>query len=166
MFVVDNTVLANFAVTDGIDILEAILSNRAVIPYHVVHEFHNSRMFSGMILSIPFVQIVDSDLELFENSITSLGFSGLGKGELSCIYTVSVAELADTILTDDNLARKYCKKYRIEFHGSVYVLALGVKQGLLPRENAEALLSDMKHSGYWLKDRITVQMVLEALEDQ
>jgi predicted nucleic acid-binding protein len=115
VFVVDNTVLANFAVTDRIDILEAILSNRAVIPYHVVHEFHNSRMFSGMILSIPFVQIVDSDLELFENSITSLGFSGLGKGELSCIYTVSVAELADTILTTTILQESTARNTELNF---------------------------------------------------
>ena len=166
MFVLDNTVLANFAAIDRINTLESILSNRAVIPYHVVHEFHNSGKFSGMVLSIPFVQIVDRDLELFENSITSLGFSGLGKGELSCIFIVSVAELADAILTDDNLARKYCEKYNIEFHGSVYVLALGVKGRLLSLENAEALLSHMKHSGYWLKDRITVQKALEVLEDQ
>lgn len=122
MFVLDNTVLTNFAAMDRMNTLESILSNRAVIPFHVVHEFHNSVKFSGMVLSIPFVQIVDRDLELFENSITSLGFSGLGKGELSCIFIVSVAELADAILTDDNLARKYCEKYNIEFHVSTCLL--------------------------------------------
>ena len=103
------------------------------------------------------------DLELFADSVSSFGFSGLGKGELSCIFTVSIKNLADTVLTDDNLARQYCRKYKIEFHGSVYILALGVRERVHSLSEAEKLLSEMKCYGFWLKDRISVQEALRLL---
>jgi len=76
---------------------------------------------------------------------------------------VSIENLADSVLTDDNLARKYCRKYKIEFHGSVHILALGVKEHVHSLSEAEKLLSEMKCHGFWLKDRISVQEALELL---
>lgn len=76
---------------------------------------------------------------------------------------MSIKNLADTVLTDDNLARQYCRKYKIEFHGSVYILALGVRERVHSLSEAEKLLSEMKCYGFWLKDRISVQEALRLL---
>lgn len=163
MFVIDNTVLSNFAAVEKMDTLVRILKGEAVVPEPVVNEFHYCRRFSRLEIGFPVVQITREDLELFADSVSSLGFSGLGKGELSCIFTVSIENLADSVLTDDNLARKYCRKYKIEFHGSVHILALGVKEHVHSLSEAEKLLSEMKCHGFWLKDRISVQEALELL---
>ncbi len=163
MFVIDNTVLSNFAAVEKMDTLVRILKGEAVVPEPVVNEFHYCRRFSKLEIGFPVVQITREDLELFADSVSSLGFSGLGKGELSCIFTVSIENLADSVLTDDNLARKYCRKYKIEFHGSVHILALGVKEHIHSLSEAEKLLSEMKCHGFWLKDRISVQEALELL---
>ena len=163
MFVIDTTVLSNFAAVQKIDTLVRILKGEAVVPEPVVNEFHYCRRFSRLEIGFPVVQITREDLELFADSVSSLGFSGLGKGELSCIFTVSIENLADSVLTDDNLARKYCRKYKIEFHGSVHILALGVKEHVHSLSEAEKLLSEMKCHGFWLKDRISVQEALELL---
>ena len=163
MFVIDNTVLSNFAAVEKMDTLVRILKGEAVVPEPVVNEFHYCRRVSRLEIGFPVVQITREDLELFADSVSSLGFSGLGKGELSCIFTVSIKNLADTVLTDDNLARKYCRKYKIEFHGSVHILALGVKEHVHSLSEAEKLLSEMKCHGFWLKDRISVQEALELL---
>jgi predicted nucleic acid-binding protein len=164
VFVLDNTVLSNFAAIEKMDTLVRILKEEAVVPEPVANEFHECKRFSGLEIGLPVVQITVEDLELFADSVSSLGFSGLGKGELSCIFTVSIENLADTILTDDNLARKYCREYKIEFHGSVYILALGVRKKVYSLSEAEKLLSVMKRSGFWLKDRITVQDALRFFE--
>jgi len=163
VFVIDNTVLSNFAAVEKMDTLVRILKGEAVVPEPVVNEFHYCRRFSKLEIGFPVVQITREDLELFADSVSSLGFSGLGKGELSCIFTVSIENLADSVLTDDNLARKYCRKYKIEFHGSVHILALGVKEHVHSLSEAEKLLSEMKCHGFWLKDRISVQEALELL---
>jgi len=163
VFVIDNTVLSNFAAVEKMDTLVRILKGEAVVPEPVVNEFHYCRRVSRLEIGFPFVQITREDLELFADSVSSLGFSGLGKGELSCIFTVSIENLADSVLTDDNLARKYCRKYKIEFHGSVQILALGVKEHVHSLSEAEKLLSEMKCHGFWLKDRISVQEALELL---
>ena len=163
MFVIDTTVLSNFAAVQKIDTLVRILKAEAVVPEPVVNEFHDCRRFSRLEIGFPVVQIMREDLELFADSVSSFGFSGLGKGELSCIFTVSIKNLADTVLTDDNLARQYCRKYKIEFHGSVYILALGVRERVHSLSEAEKLLSEMKCYGFWLKDRISVQEALELL---
>lgn len=163
MYVIDNTVLANFAAIDYIDGLERILKGQSVVPYHVFHEFHNSQKFSGMTLNYSFIQIADEDLNLFTATIKNFGFSGLGKGELSCIYTVEILENAKIILTDDNLARKYCEKSKIEYHGSVYILALGVRKAIHSLDEAEKILCNMRECGFWLKDEITVESALKNL---
>jgi predicted nucleic acid-binding protein len=164
VFVLDNTVLSNFTAIEKMDTLVRILKEEAVVPEPVANEFHECKRFSGLEIGLPVVQITVEDLELFADSVRSLGFSGLGKGELSCIFTVSIENLADAILTDDNLARKYCSEYKIEFHGSVYILALGVRKKVYSLSEAEKLLSVMKRSGFWLKDRITVQDALRFFE--
>ena len=161
MYVIDNTVLANFASINKIALLENILNKNTVIPFHVYEEFHNSQRFHGMILNHSFVQIEDNDLLLFSEVVKHFGFLGLGKGELACILTIQNLNKGEILLTDDKLARNYCKKFEIEVHGSIYILALGVKNNIFSLKEAENLLNEMKTKGFWIKEKFNVEKALK-----
>lgn len=163
MYVIDNTVLSNFAVIGKIKLLHEILRCDAFTTKEVEVEFRYKPSFRKVKIKFGVVDISAKDLEDFERILQITGPRGLHSGEISCILSV-IDGKADVILTDDLLARKYCKKEGIEAHGTVFVLAIAVKEKILTIDQAESTLNEMKEKGYSLKKKITVQMAFDGLD--
>ncbi len=159
MYVIDNTVLSNFAVVGKIKLLHEILKCGAFTTKEVETEFRYKRSFRGIKIKFDVVRTNARDLEDFERVLQLTGPKGLHSGEISCILSV-INGKADTVLTDDNLARKYCKREGIEVHGTVFVLVLAVKEKILTLDQAENILKEMKEKGYSLDDQINIRGAL------
>ena len=164
MFILDNTVLSNFFTIQNIDLLSKILENNVIVPSFVRDEFYMTKRHSGITFPFPLQEIESSDFELFKRSFYASSYRGLHDGEISCIYLAAIKYVNSTILTDDKLARKYCKDFGIEVHGSVYILALGVIKNLITESCAELYLDKMKQKGLWLNENITVSAALKNIK--
>lgn len=166
-YVIDNTVLSNFAVVGEMELLHNILGENAFVTESVKSEFMCKDSFKS--LKIPFQILSTSPLDIknFKDVLRLLEpvrkYRGLHDGEISCIVQ-TINENAKVVLTDDNLARRYCEKEKLEVHGTVFVLARGVKLNLLSVEKAEEILAVMKKRGYSLTDSITVKTALNFLD--
>lgn len=160
MYVIDNTVLSNFAVIGRIKLLHDILKHDAFTTKEVKTEFRYKPSFREIEIEFDIVDTPADDLKDFERVLQFTGPKGLHSGEISCILSV-IDEKADTILTDDFLARKYCKREGIKVHGTVFVLAIAVKEEILTLDQAEDILNEMKEKGYSLDDQISVQTAFD-----
>ncbi len=162
MYVIDNTVLSNFAVIGKIGLLYKILKDDAFTTEEVEVEFRYKPSFKKVKIKFDVVNTSAKDLEDFERTLQITGPMGLHSGEISCILSI-INGKADVILTDDLLARKYCKKVGIKVHGTVFVLAIAVKEKILTIDQAEKILNKMKEKGYSLNKKITVQKAFNKL---
>lgn len=144
MFVIDNTVLSNFAKVKNISLLKNILVE-AVITEQVLEEF-NFGIGRGIIpkVELPFkvVKLTEEERQLYQKLRTNLG-----KGEAS---SIAVGKFRGAIfLSDDWDARKTAYLLELKVAGTVGVLVLGVKKGVLTIEDGNLLLREMIRRGFY-----------------
>ncbi|NJE12891.1 DUF3368 domain-containing protein [Thermococcus sp. LS2] len=144
MFVIDNTVLSNFAKVGKLELLKDVLGD-SIITKEVLEEF-NLGLKRGILpkVELPFkvVELENEEIRLYEKLRVSLG-----KGEASCI---AVAKNRKGIFLSDDLdARKTAYLLGVKVSGTIGVLALSVKTGILTLEEADRILREMVKNGFY-----------------
>jgi predicted nucleic acid-binding protein len=89
--------------------------------------------------------------------------SGLGKGELAAIGLYKQLS-ADLLLIDDARAKKVAYLNNLEVMGSLGVLLLAKKNGLIPK--IKPLLTRLRCSDIFISEHLLVQMLVMAGESE
>ncbi|ASJ02116.1 DNA-binding protein [Thermococcus profundus] len=145
MFVVDTTVISNFAKTESLDLMKAILGKDGVTTPQVVDEFKvgvKRGRYPNLEIPLKVLELTEAERELY-----NLLNQSLGKGEASCI---AIAKFRNGILlSDDYDARKKARLLGVKVSGTIGVLVLGVKRGIIELEDANNILNEMLKKGFY-----------------
>jgi len=141
---VDNTVLSNFAKVEKLYLLEEIF-DEVCMTSQVLEEFKFG-IKRGVLPDIKpkfkVLALKEEEMELYEGLRTRLG-----KGEASSIAVAKFRKM--TLLTDDLDARKVANIIGIPVSGTVGVLTLCVKRGMLSKEQGNEILKNMILKGFY-----------------
>ena len=141
----DTTVLSNFAKTNSIGVLGKILGETALTTPHVVEEFMvgvKRGRYPPVEIPLPITELTSEEERLYR-----LLCAKLVKGEASCIAVAKYRELI--LLSDDYDARKKARLLGIKVSGTIGLLVLGVKKGILTLEEGNGLLEKMIEKGFY-----------------
>ncbi len=143
--VLDNTVLSNLARVARTDLIDRLWSQSACTTPAVMKEYA-AGVESGVLpqgcWSELFVTEVTEEEDLTRRALPSR----LGEGEKSCI---AVARHRDHVLVTDDLdARKAASLIGIPTTGTIGVLVLCVKQGMISLAEGNSLLQLLIDQGY------------------
>jgi predicted nucleic acid-binding protein len=165
MNILDNTVLSNFASINQLQLLEQITNDRkTVVTNFVLKEFYGTRRHEKIKLKFDVNEIEAEDIKLFKDSLEVSSYLNLGNGEISCVLLAKSFHEHSIVFTDDKLARKYCKKLKIEVHGTVYLLAKAYCENLLTFERAKGILEQINEKGFWLRKTITIEKAIKKYQ--
>ncbi|MCD6373830.1 MAG: DUF3368 domain-containing protein [Thermococcus sp.] len=145
MFVVDTTVLSNFAKTGSLGILKRILGETALITPQVMAEFKvgiERGRYPPLEIPLTITELTPEEEELYK-----LLAMKLGKGEASCIAVAK--HRCFILLSDDYDARKKARLLGVKVSGTIGVLVLGIKKGVLTVEEGNRLLEKMIEKGFY-----------------
>lgn len=146
----DTVVLSNFAFVDnGIAFLQKRYQKRGHITLQVLEELAKAS-FSGITrLETIEKQLLFTQTQLAqsEQSIYLSLLRNLGDGEASCIACSLQRE--GIVVTDDRMARAICKERSIPVTGTLGILKAAYLDGLLPIEEADAILKTMIDFGFY-----------------
>jgi predicted nucleic acid-binding protein len=147
--VFDMTSVSHFARAARLDALEAITSGgERLIPNEVATELHRGTTGYPAISEafvLPWLTIVELD---FPEVVHAAAFkSELGGGPMEhlgeCAVLAWVKEHGGTGIVDDSAAVAMASYHRIPVRGTLSLIALGHKQGVLDRATAETLVDDL-----------------------
>lgn len=150
----DTVVLSNFVFTlGGIHFLKKRYSGRGKVTFQVLQEIAKAT-YAGM------NRLEEIERDLFKKNgfeKTSLVDSeqgsyllllrNLGDGEASCIAAAS--ERKGIVVTDDRMARNFCKERNVPVTGTIGILKAAYLDGILRIENADQMLKEMIASGFY-----------------
>lgn len=165
--VVDNTVLSNFCRVGRLDLLKALF-DKVYVTYEVREEVLRGLEEGYSFLSPAAYEIradPDAWLELkgFESDEEEDAFrkftETLGYGEASCLALAQARGWL--ILTDDLRARHLAQQLGLTFTGTLGILALLVKKGILDLPDGDRVLRHMIAEGY----RSPYESLADLLED-
>lgn len=146
----DTVVLSNFALVEGgIDFLKARYGNRAAITFQVLEElakasFAGWQRFEQFEMKDGFQRISLTE----EEQILYLALlKNLGAGEASCI--ASAFHRKGVVVTDDRVARNFCKERSVLVSGTVGILKAAYLGNALDLEHADQMLSQMISHGFY-----------------
>ena len=155
MKVISNTtVISNFSEINRIDLLEKLFED-VYITSSVYEEIiagieTGYDFYKTLLVHIPtqskkgFIHLIElSDDELLK--LVELPTS-LYKGECSIIIAQNRQYL---FLTDDRLARNYCKKNNINFSGTIGCLILSIQKKIIDLTTANEILNKMIQNGFY-----------------
>jgi len=154
--VLNNTVLSNFAKVSRTDLLGRVLG-RFYITEEVLSEYRKGierRGLPELKTKFEVIRLSEEERRFAETLMRKLG-----KGEASSIAVAKFRTLK--FFSDDIDARREAMKLGLEVHGTITVLVLCVKKGVLSLEEANALLNKMIECGYYSPIR-DLRNVLEA----
>jgi len=143
--VLDNTILSNLARVGRADLVERIWGKNAHTTPKVMKE-HSAGVESGILPLGSWSGLVATELTKEERETYRALSSRLGEGERSCIAVVQ--HRGGILVTDDRDARTAAKARSLPTTGTVGVLVLAVKRGLMSLEEGNALLQLMIDRDY------------------
>lgn len=158
----DTTVISNFASTDGMTILTAILESPAVVP--AVREELEGGLEAGHDYLDTAVDALDDGLDVHPGPSAD-NFRDvrerLDPGEAESL--LAAIEHAGTLATDDLAARRVADQRGIPVTGSIGLLVLGVESGQIDRTTADEWLDTWRgRRGYYAP----VDSVTEILDEE
>lgn len=143
-YVIDTTVLSNFASTNAVDWLVDLLQQPAVVPA-VKEELEEGRRFGHEFLEEA-LEVVGTDLELVDD----LGGADRGQfrerldpGEADSVR--AAIESGGTLATDDATARTVARGHDVDVTGSIGLLVIGIKRRVLDVETADLWLDTWRN---------------------
>jgi len=145
--VADNTVLSNFALTAREDLLHKLFGDAMAATDAVMDELSAGEA-KGIVprRDWSWLPVLRLESPAERQSFETLR-ERLGRGEASCLSLAISRRLR--VLTDDRDTRIIAHRRDIPVSGTIGVLVLAVKRGLLPLDEANTLLSDMIEKGYY-----------------
>lgn len=145
--VVDNTVLTNFALIKHEDILMKVFDEVLYTANEVLQEFQLGKE-RGILPDTDWswmrVLEIESEQEghLFERLTERLG-----RGESACLSFAVNRNMK--ILTDDLDTRNYAQRLGVSVSGTIGVLILAVKKGIISLAEGNKFLVEMIENGYY-----------------
>lgn len=162
LVVLDTTVLSNFASTDGLSLVTAILESPVVVP--AVRDELERGLDAGHEYLATAVDALDEGLSVQPLSSDDdrpeiRDRLDLGEAE-SLLWAI---EHRGTLATDDLAARTIADQRGVPVTGSIGLLVLGVESGHLDRATADEWLDTWREKrGYYAP----VESVTEILDDE
>lgn len=104
----------------------------------------------------PWLKVHSLSLESRQRAQTWQQASLLDAGEAAAVG-LALELKPDWLLTDDAAARLFAQSMGVEVHGSLGVVLWAAGQRLIPRPEAERLLTGLEQSSLWLSPRLRAQ---------
>ncbi len=145
-YIINCTVLSNFAIVDRMDLLRVVSEGMAATTEQVRGEFEagvSQGYFHETSLEwLHVLAMTPEEQETFEVIALRLGL-----GEASCL---AVAKHRGIMMwSDDGDARRYARQSGIAVTGTLGILVRLVQKGLLSTGEANVLLAEMTKHGYY-----------------
>ncbi len=142
---IDNTVLSNFARTEGEQLLRKVFRQNSAITENVLAEFVAGVQL-GLLPPIDWSWMPVLSLTSAEQTTFHKLRQELGAGESSCL---AIARHRNhRVLTDDRRCRRVAAQLGVGVSGTLGILVWHVQQGTLTLKDADSLLHRMITSGY------------------
>lgn len=149
--IVDNTVIANFALARCEDVLKKVFSSLSITG-EVLQEFQRGEE-TGVLPGRDWSWIEVLEIESGQERIMFERLSErLGRGESSCLSLAANRKMK--FLTDDMDARKYAQMIGVPVSGTIGVLLIAVNKEILTLEEGNRLLLEMIEKGYYSPYRL------------
>jgi len=141
----DNTVLSNFALVGRPDIVQRLWADAACTTPAAKAEYQTG-ITAGLVPVTAW-----TDLRVVTLTETETAFAAelpprLGAGERTCLAVALHRQ--GRLASDDQDARSMARRHGVPTTGTLGILVLGVRQGLLSKDEANALLKEMIAAGY------------------
>ncbi len=160
--VLDTTVLSNFASTNSISLLIAVLDDPAVVPT-VYDELKQGVAGGHDYLESAVATLTEETCvrRLVPNQELAAVRDQLDPGEAQSL--LAAIEHNGTLATDDLTARKVAEKKDVPVTGSIGLLVYSIERGQLDRETANAWLDTWREQrGYYAP----VKRINQVLDDE
>lgn len=154
--VADSSALIALAVCDALSLLASVADD-IVVPPAVFDEV----VVEGRRHSADLRTFLEGRVESVDVSELESRTSGLGQGELEAI-ALGLRKKADLILVDDQRARKAASEYGLGVSGSLGVLLMAKRRGLLP--TIRPSLDHLRASDIHLSDELFREILAMAGE--
>lgn len=145
-WVVDNTVISNFALIGKLELLKESLKEKLVFPEEVKKEFLtgiNKDIIPKTDISwLKIVKRKSSENKLFEELCLRLG-----KGESACLSIA--ANRKWYLFTDDKDARNTAQRFEVPVSGTIGLLIYLIKKKNISLEKGNEMLKNMIKKGYY-----------------
>jgi predicted nucleic acid-binding protein len=141
----DNTVLSNFSTVRRPDLVRAAFVEQVGTTEQAFQEMLDG-IAIGKISACDWDWLAHVTLTPMEQAQFEAFHEHLGMGEASCIAVAK--EQGYRLATDDKDARRLARQLGIPLTGTIGILAIVVKQGLIPLVEGERLLHEMVAAGY------------------
>ncbi len=160
--VLDTTVVSNFASTDSIALLTAVLESPVVVP--AVRDELERGLDAGHEYLDTAVDVLDDELPVravsADDRVQEIR-DRLDPGEAESL--LGAIEHGGTLATDDLAARKIADQRDVPVTGSIGLLVLGVESGRIDHDTADEWLDTWRERrGYYAP----VESVSEILDDE
>ena|SRR4030067_1909344 len=145
--IVDTTVLTNFALIKGEDILRAVFKGILFTTEEVLKELwqgEERRLFPKRDWKWLKALKIESD---DERQAFKLINQRLGTGESSCLALAIYRDFK--VLTDDLDARRYAQKRGLAVSGTIGILVMAVKNEIISLRGGNRFLSELIEYGYY-----------------
>ena len=145
LVLIDNTVLSNFALVGRESLVMRLWPTAACTTLAALNEY-KAGASRGLLppnawAGLPLVTL-DKDEAAFAAGLSRR----LGKGERTCL--AAAVHRRGRLASDDRDARRAARAHDVPRTGTVGILALCVRQGFLPKAEANAILGKMIALGY------------------
>lgn len=146
-FIVDNTVLVNYALVKREDLLKKVFGKYLFTTQFVMKELRDGEE-KGILpkRDWAWIKILKIESE-HEKRFFELLTEKLGSGESSCLSLAASRDMK--ILTDDLDTRRYAQRRGIPVSGTIGVLVVAVKKDFISLNEGNGLLWKMIEKGYY-----------------
>lgn len=145
IYVVDNTVLSNYARIRRPDLLERAVAPNAIIPPAVKQELDLGEAL-GIVPRLNWQWLPVTELNTLEQALADELRVYVHAGEAECLAVA--VNRKGIILTDDRGARRQGAKRGVEISGTIGVLSVLVRNNRLPVSEADNYLAAMIAGGF------------------
>lgn len=149
--VLDNTVLTNFALSQGAELVFRLWAERACTTPAVMEEYR-AGVDAGTVPGGAWANLVVTALSAEEDTVLASLPQRLGLGEKSCLAVASCR--GGALVSDDLDARRTAANLGVQISGTVGILLACVKKRILDPAEANRQLTVMIGHGYhspWTK---------------
>lgn len=158
LVVADSSALVALSICDCLQLLDSLFGE-VTVPQAVYDEVCIANKPESQALKAYLSGKVSKD----KPSITIQKSAGLGKGELASMALYKHLA-ADMLLVDDACAKKVAYLNNLEVMGSLGVLLLAKKQGLIG--SVQPLLNRLRNSDIYVSDQLLDQVLIIAGESE
>ncbi len=145
--IADNTVLTNFAYANQNILLSDVFGGIVFVTESVLLELSVGEIRAGVPKDnwnwLKILKLESDEEVTLYNKISQ----HLGKGESSCLSLAFYRN--NGILTDDLDARKYAQRLGIPVSGTIGILVLSIRKGIISTKKGNIILKSMIDHGYY-----------------